>query len=185
VGCGRGVVILAAVACASTQQGRPRLEASGPLTSDLPAEARLHVDESPETAQGRKLSFSLRVAHNAAQPMADLKLLSCTGRLEVSDGTGRRSYAIAPRASSPLPARFQLAWIGSRHDGSDKQPAYFEYLFESVVLEGMAPTAVEYELSAVVEWRGRQVVVSGRGRALRGNWRGSYPPSTDEAATRF
>ncbi len=185
MGGGRAVAValVTAAACASTQPAD--LHASGALTSALPIEARLQIDEVREPTGGRTLSLSLRVAHSPSQIMEGMRLVSCSGRVEVIDGVGRRTYPIVPRSSARLPGPFLLAWLGTRHDGADKQPAYYDYVFEPVVIEGVAASAVDYELSGVIELEGKRAPVSGRGRALPGVWLGSYPPSGKGAATRF
>jgi hypothetical protein len=178
-----GVITLVPLfACAT----RPptRLDASGPLTTTLPIQARLALEEY-RMPDGQKLAVSLRVAHNPVLLMDGMRLLSVSGHLEVSGGTGRRRFEIEPLPSAIPPVPFYLAWLGRRPDGADKQPAYYECVFAPVTIEGLAATAFDYDFTAVVELPGRQARVSGRGRALPGQWRGSYPPPEPGTATRF
>jgi hypothetical protein len=185
---GRGVlaaVAIAAVAACATPPARPPLEASGMLVSALPSEVRLAFEDYQEKARGRMLSISIRVAHGASQSLEGMTLVSATGQLAVGEGAARRTFPIVPWGSKRLPGRFQLAWMGKRPDGTDKQPAYYEYGFEPAPLEGLPAGAIDYELTAVIEWQGRQAAVSGRGRALPGPWRGSYPPPEPGTATRY
>jgi hypothetical protein len=174
---------VAATACASVP-ARPLLDASGALVAALPAEARLSFEEELLTDGGRMLSISLRLAHSASRSMEGMRLLSCTGRIALGEGAARRSFPITPRGGkTALPAPFQLAWMGSSPDGSDKQPAYYEFEFSPAPTVADGP--IDYEFSAVMELQGRQVTVSGRGRAQPGAWRGSAPPSERGTAARF
>jgi hypothetical protein len=179
------VVIASVAACATTTPARPPLEASGTLDSALPSEVRLTFEDYREKARGRMLSISIRVAHSASQSLEGMTLISATGQLAVGEGAARRTFPIVPWGSKRLPGRFQLTWIGKRPDGTDKQPAYYEYGFEPAPIEGLPAGAIDYELTAVIEWQGRQAAVSGRARALPGPWRGSSPPPEPGTATRF
>jgi hypothetical protein len=182
---GRTILIAAlALACASVPT-RPRLDASATLAAALPAETRLAFEEYQVTEVGRMLSIALRVAHSASRSMDGIKLVSCAGQVMVGEGAVRRTFPIAPRPSLRLPAVLSLAWIGQQHDGSDKQPAYYEYAFEPAPIEGLATGPIDYEFTGVVELQGRPIAVSGRGRALPGGWRGSYPPPERGTAARY
>jgi len=185
---GRGVLVALATlaACATTTPARrPHLDASGTLLSALPSEVRLALEDYQDPTRGRMLAISLRVAHSASQSLDGLILISATGQIAVGDVRARRAFLIVPWASKRLPGRLQLAWVGKRPDGTDKQPAYYEYAFEPAPIEGLPVGVIDYQLSAVIEWQGRHVAVSGRGRALPGPWRGSAPPPEPGTATRF
>jgi hypothetical protein len=175
-------MLLAVAACASLAT-RPPVDASGSLAAALPAEARLAFEEELLTDGGRMLSISLRVAHSASRSMEGMKLVSCSGRITLGEGAARGTFAITPRGGkTALPAPLLLVWIGNSPDGSDKQPAYYEYDFSPAPTAATGP--IDYEFTGVIELQGRPIAVSGRGRALPGGWRGSYPPSERGTAAR-
>jgi len=143
---GRGVLVALATlaACATTTPARrPHLDASGTLLSALPSEVRLALEDYQDPTRGRMLAISLRVAHSASQSLDGLILISATGQIAVGDVRARRAFLIVPWASKRLPGRLQLAWVGKRPDGTDKQPAYYEYAFEPAPIEGL-PVGAHY-----------------------------------------